>query len=91
MHLNKLKMIAVDKFEDNSVNIQVIQLVHAYEPTSMSVMIRRSFQKVGFWLAVISPLFTVEIIEPTLRENPGFQSGWERDIFLEALSRWKHV
>jgi hypothetical protein len=85
--LNKLTMTADEEFDDDSVNNQITKLVQAYEQTAASITIRSSFRQAGMVRDTSGRPFRLRVNEESLREKPGFQKIWDRDIKIEELPR----
>jgi hypothetical protein len=67
------------------MNAQITQLIHAHEQTATSFTIRGSFKKAGITPATQARPFRLQFDEAILRENPGFNETWERNISIEEL------
>jgi hypothetical protein len=85
--LKKLKQTTAGEFDDNSINDQITKLVHAYEQTATSIMIRCFFRKVGPSPDVGSRPCKLRFDEERLRTNPECKEIWERTIKIEELRR----
>jgi hypothetical protein len=84
--LKKLKTSAVSEFDD-SVNAHISKLIQAYEQTATPSTIRGSFWKAGLEHDIKIRPFKLQVIEESLRANPGFQKMRARDESIESLSR----
>jgi hypothetical protein len=89
--LKKLKPSARGEIGDESVEGAITKLLQAYEQTATSATIRGSFRKAGLEANVTTRPFRIRVSEQKLRENPGFQELWARDIQVEELSRRRQM
>jgi hypothetical protein len=83
--LKKLKVSATGEFDDDSVKGQVTKLIQAYEQTATSSTIRGSFRKPGFEHDTATRPFKLRVVQERLREKPGFQETWGRDVSVGTL------
>jgi hypothetical protein len=85
--LKRLKASAVGEFDEESVNAQITKLIQAYEQTATASTIRGSFRKAELEHDITTRPFKLQVIEESLRANPGFQEISGRDLSIESLSR----
>jgi hypothetical protein len=88
--LTKLKVSATGEFDDDSVKAQIGKGIQVYEQRPTSSTRRRSFRKAGLEYYVTDRPVKLQVVEESLRENPGFREIRARDVSIEALSarRW---
>jgi hypothetical protein len=89
--LKRLKASAVGEFDDYSVNAHITELIQACEQIAVSSTIQKSFQKAGLEHDITTQPFKLQVIEESLRANPGFQEIWARGVSIESLSRKRRV
>jgi hypothetical protein len=93
--LKYLKVTVMGDFNDDSVNEHITKLIQVYKQTATLATIKRSFRRVGLGLRLgldvtVRP-FKIQVNEEMIRETSGFKAVWERNISIEALSRWKQM
>jgi hypothetical protein len=84
--LKKLKPMATGEFDDDSVRGQVTKVIQAYEQTATLSTIKGSFRKAGLEHDTGTRPFKLRVVQERLRENPGFQEMWARDVSVGTLS-----
>jgi hypothetical protein len=85
--LKKLKASAVGEFDDDSLNADITKLIQVYEQTATSSTLRGSFRKAGLENDITTRPFKLQVIEESLRANPGFKEIWAQDVSIESLSQ----
>jgi uncharacterized protein (DUF1786 family) len=85
--LKKLQASAVGEFDDVSLNAYITTLISAYEQTATSSTIRGSFRKAGIQQDITTRPFKLQVIEESLRANPGLPEMWAPDGSIESLSQ----
>jgi hypothetical protein len=68
-----------------------MKMIQAYEQTATSGTIRGSFRKVGMISHTTTRPFKIRIDEDIMRQSPGFQVGWERNVSIDDLSRRRQM
>jgi hypothetical protein len=84
--LEKLKASAVGEFDDDSVNAHIRELIQADEQTATSSTIRRSFRKAGLEHDITTRPFKLQVIQESVRANPGFREIWAWEVSIAILS-----
>jgi hypothetical protein len=89
--LEHLKATTVGEFGDDSVNNHLINLIQAHEQISASRTIMRSFRRAGMTQDATTRPYRIMVDEVTMRESPGFQVIWERNVSIDDLLRRRRM
>jgi hypothetical protein len=89
--LNYFKATTAGEFGDDLVNGQIMKMIQAYEQTATPGTIRGSFRKAGMISNTTTRPFKIHIDEDIMRQSPGLQAVWERNVSIDDLSRLKQM
>ena len=89
--LKHLKATAVGELGDDSASDHLTKLVQAYEQTATSSTIRGSFRRAGMIPDTTTRPYKIMVDEAIMRESPGFQAVWERNVSVGDLSRRRQM
>jgi hypothetical protein len=85
--LKKRKGTATGQFDDDeAINDQITQLVHAYEQTTTSMTIRGSFRRTGMYPDCRATPFKLTFAEKKLRSSSGFEKISDRNIMIQEVA-----
>jgi hypothetical protein len=90
-NLKHLKATAAWEFGDDSDNEQIAKMIQTYEQTAASGIVIRSFCKAKMIPDTTTRPFKIRADEDIMRQSPGFQAVWERNVLIDDLSRGRHM
>jgi tRNA(Ser,Leu) C12 N-acetylase TAN1 len=82
--VKRLKASSVGEFDDDSIKAHITKLIQEYEQTAASSTIRGSFRKAGLEHDIMTRPFKLQVIEESLRANPGFQEICAPNVSIES-------
>jgi hypothetical protein len=66
-------------------------MIQADEQTATSGTIRGSFRKAGMIPDITTIPFKIRIDNSIMKQSPGFQAAWERNVLINDLSRRRQM